>query len=97
MTYQSNEPFRGTCLLTHLHWDHIQGLPFFTPLLRDGAHLDVYAPVAARRALARRRVRRLSEPADVPDPARGLSGQRRLPRVADERSGSATTSRSCRG
>jgi phosphoribosyl 1,2-cyclic phosphodiesterase len=37
--------FRGTCLLTHLHWDHVQGLPFFTPLLRHGAHLDVYAPV----------------------------------------------------
>lgn len=38
-------PFRGTCLLTHLHWDHMQGLPFFTPLLKPGAHLDVYAPV----------------------------------------------------
>ncbi|HQV57116.1 MAG TPA: hypothetical protein PKV27_03820, partial [Ilumatobacteraceae bacterium] len=36
--------FRATCLLTHLHWDHTQGLPFFTPLLRDGAHLTVYAP-----------------------------------------------------
>jgi phosphoribosyl 1,2-cyclic phosphodiesterase len=22
--------FRGTCLLSHLHWDHTQGLPFFT-------------------------------------------------------------------
>ncbi len=36
--------FKGTCLLSHLHWDHIQGLPFFTPLLRDGSTLDVYAP-----------------------------------------------------
>jgi glyoxylase-like metal-dependent hydrolase (beta-lactamase superfamily II) len=41
-----SEPvFRGTCLLSHLHWDHVQGLPFFTPLLRHGAHLDVFAPV----------------------------------------------------
>jgi phosphoribosyl 1,2-cyclic phosphodiesterase len=40
-------PFRGSCLLSHLHWDHIQGLPFFTPLLCDGAHLDVYAPQQA--------------------------------------------------
>ncbi len=37
--------FRGTCLLSHLHWDHVQGLPFFTPLLRHGAHLDIYAPL----------------------------------------------------
>lgn len=37
-------PFRGTCLLSHLHWDHLQGLPFFTPILRDGARLEVYAP-----------------------------------------------------
>jgi phosphoribosyl 1,2-cyclic phosphodiesterase len=37
--------FRGTCFVSHLHWDHTQGLPFFTPMLRDGAVLDVYGPV----------------------------------------------------
>ncbi len=37
-------PFRGYCLLSHLHWDHVQGLPFFTPILRDGARFTVYAP-----------------------------------------------------
>ncbi len=36
--------FRGTCLLSHLHWDHILGLPFFTPLQQAGSELDVYAP-----------------------------------------------------
>jgi phosphoribosyl 1,2-cyclic phosphodiesterase len=36
--------FRGSCLLTHLHWDHVQGLPFFAPLLREGSSLDVYGP-----------------------------------------------------
>lgn len=44
----AGERFRGTCLLTHVHWDHIQGLPFFPPLLRpNGGHLDVYAPADA--------------------------------------------------
>ncbi len=28
-----------TILFTHFHWDHIQGLPFFEPLLDAGAHL----------------------------------------------------------
>ncbi len=39
-----DRPFRGTALLTHLHWDHVQGIPFFSPLLVDGASLDVYGP-----------------------------------------------------
>ena len=43
--WPADRPFRGTALLTHLHWDHVQGLPFFAPLLRDGVRLDVYAPV----------------------------------------------------
>ncbi len=36
--------FRGHALLTHLHWDHVQGLPFFTPLHNPDSRLDVYAP-----------------------------------------------------
>ncbi|MBS1848020.1 MAG: MBL fold metallo-hydrolase [Actinobacteria bacterium] len=37
--------FIGHALVSHLHWDHIQGLPFFDPVLRAGAQLDVYGPV----------------------------------------------------
>jgi phosphoribosyl 1,2-cyclic phosphodiesterase len=36
--------FSGTTLLTHFHWDHVQGLPFFAPLLREGASMSIYAP-----------------------------------------------------
>ena len=36
--------FSATALLTHLHWDHVQGLPFFPPIDREGARLDIYAP-----------------------------------------------------
>ncbi len=42
-----DDPFRGSCLLSHLHWDHVQGLPFFTPLLTEGSSLDVYGPAQA--------------------------------------------------
>jgi phosphoribosyl 1,2-cyclic phosphodiesterase len=35
------EPFRGLALVTHLHWDHVQGLPFFGPINRMGASLTV--------------------------------------------------------
>lgn len=43
--WPEDRPFRGTCLLSHLHWDHVQGLPFFPPLLRAGSRLDLHAPV----------------------------------------------------
>jgi phosphoribosyl 1,2-cyclic phosphodiesterase len=45
MSQPHDGTFRASCLLTHLHWDHTQGLPFFTPMLKPGAELDIYAPV----------------------------------------------------
>jgi phosphoribosyl 1,2-cyclic phosphodiesterase len=36
--------FAGTALVTHLHWDHVQGVPFFAPVHVAGARLDVYGP-----------------------------------------------------
>lgn len=36
--------FRGTALVTHIHWDHVQGLPFFPPADRVGAQFDIYGP-----------------------------------------------------
>jgi CheY-like chemotaxis protein/phosphoribosyl 1,2-cyclic phosphodiesterase len=37
-------PVRGHLLITHTHWDHIQGFPFFAPLFVAGNEWDVYAP-----------------------------------------------------
>ena len=33
-----------TLLLTHFHWDHIQGIPFFTPLYNASNRLELYSP-----------------------------------------------------
>lgn len=38
------QPFRGTALVTHLHWDHVQGLPFFLPILKSGSTLRMVGP-----------------------------------------------------
>ncbi len=37
-------PFAGTILLTHLHWDHIFGLPFFAAADRADARLEILLP-----------------------------------------------------
>jgi len=40
-----HRPFEGTALVSHLHWDHVQGLPFFGPLVHFGARLEILGPV----------------------------------------------------
>ncbi len=37
-------PFTGTMLLTHLHWDHIQGLPFFAGGDCEDSEVSVHLP-----------------------------------------------------
>ncbi len=37
-------PFDGTILLSHLHWDHVQGLPFFTAADREDARNTLVMP-----------------------------------------------------
>ena len=44
-------PMRGHLLITHTHWDHIQGFPFFAPLFVAGSEWDVYAPRQMGRTL----------------------------------------------
>ena len=47
---------RGHILISHTHWDHIQGIPFFEPLFARGTEWDIYGPkslgASLREALA---------------------------------------------
>lgn len=36
-------PFQATMFMTHFHWDHIQGLPFFKPLYRATSEIRFIA------------------------------------------------------
>src|SRR5579862_5051303 len=35
-------PVRGDIFLTHAHWDHIQGFPFFAPIFGRGNHFTIH-------------------------------------------------------
>jgi len=49
-------------LLTHLHMDHVQGLPFFAPLRRQGVEVHIWGPASTMLSLRSRLLRYLSPP-----------------------------------
>ena len=42
--------FTGSILVTHLHWDHVQGLPFFVAGDRPDSRVDLYVPAQGGRS-----------------------------------------------
>jgi CRP-like cAMP-binding protein/phosphoribosyl 1,2-cyclic phosphodiesterase len=43
--------FRAHLMLTHIHWDHIQGFPFFLPIFQPGAEMEVYGAAGLEQGL----------------------------------------------
>ena len=39
---KQNQPIRGHIFISHMHWDHIQGIPFFAPAFLPGNHFTFY-------------------------------------------------------
>src|SRR6478672_7126352 len=38
------DAFSGSIVLSHLHWDHVQGLPFFSAGDRADSHVELLLP-----------------------------------------------------
>lgn len=45
-------PLRAHALVSHLHWDHVQGLPFCAPVLLPGSELTIHGPADGERTFA---------------------------------------------
>jgi len=48
----ADRPLEMNLLLSHTHWDHIQGLPYFAPLYRPSSRLRVFGYEGARSSLS---------------------------------------------
>jgi phosphoribosyl 1,2-cyclic phosphodiesterase len=45
---QGSEPAHYHIALSHVHWDHIQGLPYFEPAYLEGTRISIYAMRTAK-------------------------------------------------
>jgi ribonuclease BN (tRNA processing enzyme) len=75
-------PFDGTILLSHLHWDHVVGLPFFAAADNEHAHVSVLLPEQEREKDAARVLAGIMTPPYFPVEPTELRGDWRFGTVA---------------
>ena len=46
-------PIQGDIFLTHAHWDHIQGIPFFAPIFQRGNHFTIWGSASLETSIDR--------------------------------------------
>jgi phosphoribosyl 1,2-cyclic phosphodiesterase len=49
----NGSPITGDIFLTHAHWDHIQGIPFFGPIFQRGNHFTIWGAKALQTSIGR--------------------------------------------
>lgn len=69
----AGSPFRGTILVSHVHWDHVQGLPFFAAGDRAGAKVALLVPAQGGKS-GRDLVAQMMSPPAFPITPEGLIG-----------------------
>jgi phosphoribosyl 1,2-cyclic phosphodiesterase len=70
----SGPAYRGAIVLSHLHWDHLQGLPFFAAGDRHASVVDLYVP-AQRGESGRELLTHAMSPPSFPIEPGGLKGE----------------------
>jgi phosphoribosyl 1,2-cyclic phosphodiesterase len=73
--FLGSDPFRGTLLLSHLHWDHVQGLPFFGSGDRADARVALRLPTEPTQPDAATLLTRMMSPPFFPIAPTQLRGE----------------------
>jgi phosphoribosyl 1,2-cyclic phosphodiesterase len=74
LTQHHNGPVAIDLFLSHTHWDHIQGLPFFAPFFQPGNAVHIWGPKQGDVDL-RTILRQQMDPVVFPVPIEGLAAR----------------------
>ncbi len=77
-------PVEGTLLLTHAHWDHIAGFPFFSPIHQESTRLSVIC-CAFTQGFVRTMLEYTMAPPYFPLPLAQVKAQIEFPQVCGPR------------
>jgi len=78
------QPISGDIFLTHAHWDHIQGIPFFAPLFRKGNRFTIWGSRSLQTSIGRV-VRDQMSPVVFPVSFEELQAQIEFQELSEER------------
>jgi phosphoribosyl 1,2-cyclic phosphodiesterase len=84
MARANGDGVSGDIFLTHAHWDHIQGIPFFAPLFHRGNHFTIWGSRSLQTSIDRV-VRDQMSPVVFPVSFEELQAQIDFQELAEER------------
>lgn len=74
-TLLPHQPINATLLFSHLHWDHVQGFPFFTPTWLPTSSFVLYGPGRDGEQQLRSVLSRQMEPPNFPVPLSAMAAR----------------------
>jgi phosphoribosyl 1,2-cyclic phosphodiesterase len=75
---KSGQPLKAALLFSHLHWDHVQGFPFFTPAFLPSTELSLFGPGPGGDADLRRVLTAQMQPPNFPVTFEAMRAQMRF-------------------
>jgi phosphoribosyl 1,2-cyclic phosphodiesterase len=77
------KPIRATFFFSHLHWDHIQGFPFFMPAFMPDTHLSLFGPRDEDGTTLEKVLEKQMAPPTFPVPLAAMASQKSFHTIGD--------------